>query len=376
MKKLKYSSLLLFLFGWALSIHASDSPSKKALTKEIHKTFDVDSDVLLGVQNRYGDVKIVGWDNNEVQVDVFIKVKSINHSKGQTFLDGVKVDFSHSNSKLGMKTEYPSQDNSSWWDSWWGDGKNIEFEVHYNIQAPHGMSTKLINKYGNIYQSNIGGSSTITNKYGDIILQDVGGDLTVDLGYGNASVGDVQNTTVEIKYSSFKIGDCKDVTITSKYSEFHFGACENFTLSTKYDDYEIESAHRIVNSGKYDDFKIGKVGNVIFDTKNTSIKVDHLENQGVFDTRYGSVTVRSIGDIKGITVDSKYTNYKFNVQSNFHLNFYGTYSDLNIAQPYEKYHYIEDGNDIEAKVFRGSKNGKANIVVNMKYGGLKLYNNQ
>ncbi|MFT4534296.1 MAG: hypothetical protein ACI9P5_001654 [Saprospiraceae bacterium] len=171
MTKWKYkisALLLLLLFG--SGIVRANSLSKKQLIKEIHQSFDVDSDAILGVHNRYGNIKITTWNKNTVDVDVLIKVKTASKSKGQTFLEDISIDFSHSRSKVGMKTVYPDQENSSWWSSWWSNSNNIDFEVHYTIKVPKGISTNLVNKYGSISQASIGGSSDVTNKFGDIFF--------------------------------------------------------------------------------------------------------------------------------------------------------------------------------------------------------------
>jgi len=276
----------------------ADNPIfKKELTKSIHKTFDVSDDVLVGVSSRYGNIKIQTWQRNEVEVDVLIKVKCNNTNKGQQFLDGVDIDFSSTGSTVGMKTTYPDQENASWWSSWWNNSQNINFEVHYDIKAPVGMSSELINKYGNIFQEPITGDCNVVNKYGDISLESVH-DLELDLGYGKAQLGSANNVNIEIKYSSLTLQDC--------------------------------------------------------------------------DSKYGSVRVTKMGRFKNINIDSKYTDYRFGIDGDFHLNFYGEYADLDIKEPYQKYHTKKDGNSLETKIYRGNKESNSQINCEMKYGSLKL----
>ncbi|MFT6780757.1 MAG: hypothetical protein ACJA1A_000673 [Saprospiraceae bacterium] len=378
MTKWKYkisALLLLLLFG--SGIVRANSLSKKQLIKEIHQSFDVDSDAILGVHNRYGNIKITTWNKNTVDVDVLIKVKTASKSKGQTFLEDISIDFSHSRSKVGMKTVYPDQENSSWWSSWWSNSNNIDFEVHYTIKVPKGISTNLVNKYGSISQASIGGSSDVTNKFGDIFFDNVGGNLTLNLGYGKANVSKVKNVIVEIKNSTLTIATCDDIKMTSKYSNFSFGSCGNMDLDTKYDEFTIESAREIVNNGKYDNFKIGEAESLILETKNTSVSVKKLNRKCKVKTKYGSIHVRSTGpNLELISLESKYTEYKFGVDSDFHLKFLGDYSGLSIGVSHEKYHSEKDGSEINVKAFRGTKNAKLKISADLKYGGLKITENK
>ena len=371
MTKLKYSISALLILCLSMTAIADNPVFKKELTKEIHKTFDVSDDVLLGVSSRYGDIRIHTWDRNEVEVDVLIKVKCNNTSKGQQFLDAISIDFSASDSRVGMKTTYPDQDNSSWWSSWWSNSQNIDFEVHYSIKAPEGLSSDLLNKYGNIYQESIIGDCNVVNKYGDITLEAVN-DLELNLGYGKAQIGSASDVEVEIKYSSLALQECGDITVGSKYSDFKLGNVGDLTLSTKYDDYSINSARRVNYSGKYDNLKMGTVDYITVETKNTDIEIQELINGGNFDSKYGSVRVATMGNFKNVNIDSKYTDYRFGVNGDFHLNFYGEYAGLDIKEPYQEYHHNKDGNSLETKVYRGDKECKSQITCQMKYGSLKL----
>lgn len=369
--------VFVLFFLLASGVTAANVPFKKQLIREIHKSFDVDSDALLGVQNKYGNITITTWNRNSIDVDVLIKVKTNSESKGQTFLDGINIDFASSSSKVGMKTEYPDQENSSWWGSWWSNNDNIDFEVHYTIKAPEAISTNLINKYGTITQASIQGSSDVINKYGDIFFDNIGGNVSLDLGYGKANINTARNVSVEIKNSTLTIGTCDDIRMTSKYSKFSFGRCRDMNLDSKYDTFTIEEAGEIVNSGKYDDFKIGEAVSLIIDTKNTTVRVRRLNKKCKVDTKYGSIQVKSTApEFEELSIDSKYTEYRFGIESDFHIKFLGDYANLSIDVPHDKYYSEKDGSDYNVKAYRGSKNAKLKISADLKYGVLKITENQ
>ena len=373
MTRLKFNLLFLSILAVSISAFAGEPLIKKELTRELTETFDVSSGVNFGVHNKYGDINITTWNKNQIQVDVLMKVKSSNTEKAQKFLDGIKIDFQSSSSKVTAKTVYPDQKNNSWWSNWFGNGKNIDYEVHYTIHAPADMNTSLINKYGNISQTSIDGNCSVTNKYGDIFFEDVADDLTLNLGYGKATIGKVGNATFEVKYSSIKIDEARDMTIATKYSKIKINQCARVTAQTKYDNYEIGNMVSLQYKGKYDDFKIGTIEDISVDTKYTDIRINTLHNQGIFDTGYGSVVVRETGQrLKRIAISSKYTKYGFVIPGDFHLTFDGSHSNLHINKPYEKYVYDKDGSDLKVKAYRGSKEGGTEITAKMKYGGLDI----
>lgn len=374
MIKLTYKLFLFLLIGTSTSLHASDAIFKKEFTREVHESFNVSSNAHLGVQNKYGDISITTWDKNQIQIDVLIKVKSSNSEKAQKFLNAIEIDFQSSSSKVLAKTVYPDQNNSnSWWSGWFGNNKNIDYEVHYTIKAPEDMSTTLVNKYGNITQSSIDGDCDVTNKYGDVFMKNVSGDFSLDLGYGKATVGEVGNSEIQIKYSSLKLMGAQDLELSTKYSDIKIKTCGNVVADTKYDDYAIETIGSLKNNGKYDEFKIGTINSIHIDTKYTGVNINTLNSKGIFDTGYGSVNVNATGsNLEKIAIRSKYTGYEFDIPGDFHLIFEGSHSDLHVSKPYEKYESHKDGSDLRVKAYRGSKNSGVQIVADMRYGGLDI----
>lgn len=372
MTKLTYKIVLFLLIGFNISLHASEPLFKKEFTREVHETFDVSPGVNLEIQNKYGDINIATWNKNQIQIDVHIKVKSSNSEKAKTFLDEIEIDFNSSASRVSAQTIYPDN-NKSWWSGWFGNGKNLDYEVHYTVNAPESMSTKLINKYGNITQSSINGDSDVTNKYGDIFYKDIAGDLNLNLGYGKATLGEVGDSKMQIKYSEIKMVAVKNLGISTKYSKVKIKSCGSMKSYTKYDDYKIESIGSFKNDGKYDEFILGTVGDINIDTKYTDVKINTLQAKGIFDTSYGDVDVRSTGnDLEKLSINSKYTSYNFGIEGDFHITFEGSHTDLHVSQPYEKYSSHKDGSDLRIKAYRGSKEGGAKISAYMRYGGLDI----
>ena len=372
MTKLTFKLILFLIVGLGLSVQAAEPTLKKEITREVHEIFDVSPGVKLSVQNKYGDITISTWDKNQIQIDVLLKVKSSNTEKAEKFLNDISIDFNSSSTKVSALTRYPDN-NQPWWSGWFGNSKNLDFEVHYTIMAPSQMNTHLVNKYGNIIQASIDGDSEVTNKYGNISYENVSGDFDLTLGYGKAIIGEVGDAKMQIKYSSIKIVAAKDLEISTKYSDVKIKNCDHMTAYTKYDDYTIGNVVSLKNDGKYDEFEIGSVDEINIDTKYTDLRINTLNSKGIFDTGYGNVNVNSTGNnLQKIAINSKYTGYEFNINSDFHLTFEGSRTDLHVKQPYEKYQSEKDGSDLKVKAYRGSKDGGTQISAYMRYGDLDI----
>jgi len=145
-------------------------------------------------------------------------------------------------------------------------------------------------------------------------------------------------------------------------------------LDSKYDEFNISSAKNIKNDGKYDQFNIREVESVVIDSKNSTIKIGMLHRKCYVDTKYGTVHIKSTGpDMQEIDIESKYTDYKFGIDTDFQLKYIGDHSDLSINVPHEKH----KGNDPQKiKAYRGNEKAYLKIKAYLKYGSLQINNNQ
>ena len=71
MKTMKFRFLIVFLlvFSSAAYIYAAE------ITKSLHKEFKVSENSVLVLKNKYGKVDVQNWENNQVVIDVKIRVE-------------------------------------------------------------------------------------------------------------------------------------------------------------------------------------------------------------------------------------------------------------------------------------------------------------
>src|SRR5690554_5246696 len=93
-----YKLLMLFLLipiiGFATIDPKVDSSIKEKHTKEkiIKKSFHVASNAMLKINNSYGNLDIVTWNENRIEIVVTITTKGNVEDKVQRKLDDISVD--------------------------------------------------------------------------------------------------------------------------------------------------------------------------------------------------------------------------------------------------------------------------------------------
>jgi DUF4097 and DUF4098 domain-containing protein YvlB len=162
------------LFVLALAAHASDHGGK--VTEELHKTYELNSDGRIELDNINGAVHISNWDRNEVKVD------AVKYADSKERLDEARIEIDSSKSSISIRTKYPNDDQT--WN--WGSHNNPA-SVEYTLTVPRAArldEIKLINGAldvtgvtGEVHASCINGRLEAHNLAGRAELSTINGRL-------------------------------------------------------------------------------------------------------------------------------------------------------------------------------------------------------
>lgn len=158
----------------ALGAHASDH--RGSLTEEFHQTYALTPDGRVELDNINGDVRISGWDQNQVKVD------AIKYADTKEALDEAKIEIDARNDAVSIRTKYPEHDRR--WN--WNDHDRAA-TVEYTLTVPRSArldEIKLINGElevsgvsGEVRASCINGRLEAKNLAGEARLSTINGRL-------------------------------------------------------------------------------------------------------------------------------------------------------------------------------------------------------
>lgn len=363
MKKTGYKTivlLLVILFPFlttASGLSGDQDPKwngRHTGEKSIKRSFNVNSDALLQVDNSYGNIYITSWDANRIEVDVLIKVNGNNQDKIQQKLDQIDVRFEGSKSTVSAKTIFGKK---KWYS---GNNNNVSIEINYTIKLPVNNSVDLTNDYGSIRIDQINGKAKISCDYGKLDIGELranGNDLSFDY-TTKSSIGYMKSGRINADYSGFVLEKADKLTLNADYtsSEIHeIGALE---YACSYGDITVKNAKSIHGNGDYLSARFGTIhGNMNIESDYGSIKIEELAP-----------------DAGDITLNTEYTGIKIGYNNNYHFNF-----EIRL-----EYSGLKDGNDLEYAIKRvkssekyykghyGSSPGNR-LSVTSEYGGVTLY---
>lgn len=229
--------------------------------KDYSKTYDVDANDKLVINNSFGDVTVHTWNRNEFKVDVHIKVTA---NEGDVLISDTRV-----NSMVSFTTKI-SQNGRSLFASKRTINNII---VNYTIYMPAKNALEISNSFGTINLPDMAGRVVINSEHGALIAKNL------------ASTGNMIN----VSNGSANIESLKESDLNA----------ENGTLV-------LVSAEKL-NAN----------------ISNSTAKIGRIIYAGNINAKYGGGLL--IGDvsknIQNLTINSKYTNVKLGVNNSQNANF-------------------------------------------------------
>ncbi|MEN2415912.1 hypothetical protein [Flavobacterium mesophilum] len=352
--KRHYKILILFILIPFLGFSNDDTNISKQ--KNIKKTYIVNSNAGIDIDNKYGNISVSTWDEDKVDLDITIKVTGGNENWVNEKLNTIDVDITALKSMVTAVTQIGNSTNK-------GRGSSNSFEINYVIKIPKNGTVKLMNKYGNITTMSIEGATDISCKYGKVTLGKLNNATNrLNIEYcQNSSIDYMKNGTVEARYSGLKINDSGNINFDAKYTDLIVADAQNIKYEADYGNLKFQKVNSFSGSGNYLTVSVAEV------SSNLSI-----------NTNYSKVTIGSLTEkANNVNINSGYTDISLGYNYNYAFDF-----DINT-----KYGGIKNGDDLEINVSEVKNNSKSisgyhkkkgqnKVIINSNYGNVSLIKKQ
>lgn len=320
---------MILLLAGAFSTHVSGQRAEKVINKE----YTISQGFTLGIDNKYGEIRIGNWDKDELSVVVTVTAESRSNDRAEELLDKVDIDISESKSEVDFETHIANNGMS---------GKN-RINVVYEVRTPAWINVNLAQSYGDVFIQEITGVADLEVRYGSLTanslaLEDEEAWNALSLAYGEASIEYVSALGLEVKYSEVNISESMVLDVESAYSKMYFGNLNDLMAESKYD--KIAAAYLS--------------GALELESAYTQVSVDQVSR-----------------DFTGINIGMKYGNFKAGLQegTSFEIDAEVSYGSLNIPDGQFTMDRSNTGQYVEGTV---GSSPKAVVIATMKYGNLVL----
>lgn len=349
MKK-HYNILILFILVPFLGFSNDDTFISKE--KNIKKTYIVNSNAGIDIENKYGNITVSTWDENKIDLDITIKVSGGNENWVNERLNSIDVDINALKSMVSAITNIGNSSLKS-------RGSSNSFEINYVIKIPKNGTVKLNNKYGNITTLTLESTTDIACKYGKIILGKLNGDSNrIEIGYSqNSSIDYIKSGNIEARYSGIKINESGNLNVDANYT-----------------DVSLLEGQNIKCKGNYGSFKFQKINSLVGSSNYVTISIAEVLNNLNIDATYSKINVESMSEkSKNVNINTGYTNIALGYDANYSFDF-----DINT-----RYGSIKNDSSLEVLVSEiksntkrisgyNKKKGQNKVIINSSYGNVIL----
>lgn len=354
--------LFLSLLPGIMSAMNGELNGKHTKEKKIEKSFDVNKNALLKIDNRYGNVNITSWNQNKIQITVLITTNGNNEQEVQKRLDELTVEFSADKNQVTAQTKIGSSRNN--WSFFGNRSSNVNMKINYTVKMPASNSLDLKNDYGAINLNKINGNTTINCNYGTFII----GEL---LGNNNLLNFDYTNNAT--------IGFAKNLIINADYSEFVMNKGEHITFKGNYTRSEFKEISDVLDfEGSYGRLIVGKAKNFNGKTRYITGSFGSILNNFGMQSTYGKISIDLLEkSINNVIISAKYTSIDIGYSSSAAFDFSTklAYSNLkgedNLEFTLRSIHNTRS----EYEGYFGKKNSGNNIQIQSDYGNVKFQKN-
>lgn len=297
MKK-HYNLLILLLLIPFLGFSNDDTYITKQ--KTIKKTYIVNPNAGIDIDNKYGNISVSTWDEDKIDLDITIKVNGANETWVNERLNSIDIDITALKSLVTAVTNIGNSSLKS-------RGSNNSFEINYTIKIPKNGAVKLINKYGNISALNLESTTDISCKYGKVTLGRLNGASNrIEIAYcQSSSVDYIKNGVIDARYSGLRINDSGNLNLDANYTDVTLNDGQNIKYECNYGTFKFQKINSLSGSGNYLTISIGEISNSLN-----------------FDTNYSKISIGTINEKAGnIIVNSGYTDVSLGYNTNYAFDF-------------------------------------------------------
>jgi hypothetical protein len=197
-------------------------------TKLIVKSYLVDKDDKLAINNQYGKVLVHTWPKNEIKVEIEIKAIESTEQSATQLLESVNISESRNANLISFKTNF--EKISANFRSLLKSGKEDKrrLQVTYIVYMPAKNPLDINNSYGNIEMDDFAGPLNIISTYGSFSAGKIDHPQNqVKVTYGSANIANFSNGSLSITYGNLKLIEGDKLNATIKYSNAKIGHIRN-----------------------------------------------------------------------------------------------------------------------------------------------------
>jgi hypothetical protein len=220
----------------SLSVFCFCAVNAKDYQKEFSKAYETNPNVTLETSTSFGTLKIIPWENNEVEISVSVIVDAKSEKDAQEIFERIEVEMRGTRDQVAIETEIG---NGSW------RNQSGNFEINITIHAPEKMKSKINHSYGDLNFGAFEGKANIDVSYGSLTAENfINPENDVKISYSSGKILNTKGGAYDVQFGSLTFDKINgDATIHAGYSSLDVKNvtpnCHELSISSEFGGAEI-----------------------------------------------------------------------------------------------------------------------------------------
>ncbi len=344
-KRIIYSMIILLCLSAELRAQRTE--------KNIEESFSVNAETILDIDSKFGEVRVLEWNEDRVEVKADIWVESNNKETAEKLLAELDAKISKTDNRIIVESILPPRLTTN---------KKTQFRIDFEILAPASIDLELSSKYGSAYLEKISGHADISIAYGNLKIRELHRENekplnSIDLAYSSGNIEEAGWLKMDLAYSKLSMSEAHALMAISRYSSL-----------------SVDETSSVVIDSKYDTYSLGELNNFLGEMKFGNLKIGEVRKQFDIESGYTSVGVEEITEsFESVKIDNNRGGYKLGLSENasFTLNGYASRGDI-VVEGMQGLNKKTENSD---KYVEGSygNNPKSKIEIDVKNGSVKIH---
>ncbi|MES2278397.1 MAG: hypothetical protein V4592_20365 [Bacteroidota bacterium] len=199
----------------------------KLKTKSYTKSYNVDANDKLQIDNRFGKITVNAWNKNEIKVDVEIKAYADDDDKAKELLDLVSITDSKNSDGVNFTTKIGDENHkNNFWGTMTTNGKTSvrSTVINYTVYMPTKNALTISNMYGSVILPDMSGKVTLKNQFGNLItktLTNTGNDI--NLKYVDANIESLTGSDLNVSFGTLNLQSADKLNADFNYVPVKIG---------------------------------------------------------------------------------------------------------------------------------------------------------
>ncbi|MFS4468352.1 hypothetical protein [Maribacter sp. 2210JD10-5] len=285
-----YKKMLLFSVAIFLG-HLVTAQEK--VSKQIKKDFTVNGEAALHLENKYGDIRLYGWDQNKISVAITVTVTRRKKEQAEELLKRIRPKLTSSGTLVDVSYEVEEK-NSGFFAKYFNKANPFDFDrsnlqIDYIIYMPTDATLK------------------VTNKFGDVVLEDWKGKLRANIEHGNLWINEnLSKADVEMKYGKLRAKSLDYAALRIKNASLNMDASKSLRINSSGSTLVIGKTASLEIYSSKDEIKIEEMGSMYGTLKFTNVAIHKLKKDIDLNMKIADFRVNTIIDPKSeINIDQE-----------------------------------------------------------------------